>query len=359
MISDVSAGKANAYAKIFAGGIAGYLLNSSVTRCLNEGSIHATAMPSAGNSIMASVYAGGILGAGESSYYNAPILYSGNSVSYCGNSADITAKAGPNNSLAAVGGLVGYTNGYFRMISCFNTGNIDAYADDAGMQALRAGGFVGSAGYGDVHIAYSYNIGHINASGTDVGAAVGYTMNGVRSSYLVAADTSADRMFGKTLSGSAYDTGSVMRTLGEMKERGAYEWPSFSTIWVISPGKNNGLPHFISDMAETYTIFFVSAGGNYVPPMTAEAGDVLTLPVPSKSGAVFKGWYTEPSGAGDKIESLCVVSNITLYAHWEVTETSAPSENWIWLLLLFLIVMTAMFLMYTQEKRKHKHDRLK
>jgi|GEM_PF-3795190 len=357
--SDVYVGKVNAYAKTFAGGIAGYVLNSNITRCINEGSIHAEALPLNGNGVVTSVYAGGILGASESSYYSSPILYSGSSVSYCGNSADITAISGSENSLTEAGGLVGHTNGYFRMISCFNTGEVNASASDTGMKVLCAGGLVGSAGYGDVHIAYSYNAGKVNASGTDVGAAVGHTTNGVRSSYLVALDTSADHLFGETLSGTAYDTGSVKRTMDEMRDRGTYEWPSFNTMWAMASSKNNGLPYFVSDMADMCTVFLITAGGEPIPPMMVERGETLDLPIPVKQGATFKGWYTGPNGTGDRMESVHVTEDMTLYAYWEVSSKSTSSGDWIWLFILFLVIMTAILLMYMQEKRKHRYDQLK
>ena len=44
------------------------------------------------------------------------------------------------------------------------------------------------------------------------------------------------------------------------------------------------------------------------------------LPVPTKEGFIFKGWYTEPDGGGTKITENTIVT-ITedhyIYAHWE------------------------------------------
>lgn len=46
----------------------------------------------------------------------------------------------------------------------------------------------------------------------------------------------------------------------------------------------------------TYTITFVSNGGNEIEPMTVEKGTVLSqteLPVPTKYGAMFLAWNTD------------------------------------------------------------------
>ena len=46
-----------------------------------------------------------------------------------------------------------------------------------------------------------------------------------------------------------------------------------------------------------------------------------TLPIPTKTGYTFLGWYTEPNGQGTKITEDTILSNVnahTLYAHWQI-----------------------------------------
>lgn len=59
---------------------------------------------------------------------------------------------------------------------------------------------------------------------------------------------------------------------------------------------------------------------------TTEQTDTITakytnLPIPTRTGYEFKGWYTDENGVGEKIEigsDIPDVENITLYANWEL-----------------------------------------
>ena len=43
--------------------------------------------------------------------------------------------------------------------------------------------------------------------------------------------------------------------------------------------------------------------------------DEITLPIPSKEGATFKGWYLNPEFTGEAVTT--VSSSCKLYAKWE------------------------------------------
>lgn len=73
--------------------------------------------------------------------------------------------------------------------------------------------------------------------------------------------------------------------------------------------------------ANTYTVTFDPNGGN-VTPTTVDYtydGAVVAMPIPTRDGFGFVGWYTEQTG-GTKWEDVGntnkPTSNITLYAHW-------------------------------------------
>ena len=73
--------------------------------------------------------------------------------------------------------------------------------------------------------------------------------------------------------------------------------------------------------ANTYTVTFDPNSGNGTPTMVDYTydGTVVAMPIPTRDGFGFVGWYTEQTG-GTKWEDVGntnkPTSNITLYAHW-------------------------------------------
>ena len=91
-----------------------------------------------------------------------------------------------------------------------------------------------------------------------------------------------------------------------------------------------GVKSFIANWEETttpvinYTITFNPNGGTVLEnTRTVEEGQPIgTLPMASRDGYIFMGWYTSATG-GSKISSTTTISsNITFYAHWnEIDKT--------------------------------------
>lgn len=72
-----------------------------------------------------------------------------------------------------------------------------------------------------------------------------------------------------------------------------------------------------NDDAVMFTLSFDSMSGSYVSSITVPEGELITsLPVPTREGYVFAGWYTDPSDSGDKVEHIELHADTTLYAHW-------------------------------------------
>lgn len=71
-----------------------------------------------------------------------------------------------------------------------------------------------------------------------------------------------------------------------------------------------------------YTVTFDSQGGSHVSSQTVKEGTTISLPTPTRDGYKFLGWYTEATG-GNKVTSLTVTKNVTLYAHWEKEQGGA------------------------------------
>ncbi len=72
-----------------------------------------------------------------------------------------------------------------------------------------------------------------------------------------------------------------------------------------------------------YTVTFDANGGTVTmtTDTTGTNGKLAALPIPTRDGYTFNGWYTLADG-GEKVdESKIYTANTTLYAHWTKTET--------------------------------------
>lgn len=88
------------------------------------------------------------------------------------------------------------------------------------------------------------------------------------------------------------------------------------------------LMRFCEDIASEYvTVFFnynYNDKGTYKA-VAVKNGKTVTSPVnPTRIGYDFDGWYTEPSGGRKFDFSTAVTSDLTLYAHWTVSDSDGP-----------------------------------
>ncbi len=71
--------------------------------------------------------------------------------------------------------------------------------------------------------------------------------------------------------------------------------------------------------ARSYTVKFVTNGGNAIGDAAATFGEKLTMPeAPTKDGYWFAGWYTTPELKGRYDKNALVRKSFTLYAKWVV-----------------------------------------
>lgn len=71
--------------------------------------------------------------------------------------------------------------------------------------------------------------------------------------------------------------------------------------------------------ARSYTVKFVTNGGNEIGDVAATFGEKLTMPEePKKDGYWFAGWYTTPELTGRYDKNALVRKSFTLYAKWDV-----------------------------------------
>ncbi len=75
---------------------------------------------------------------------------------------------------------------------------------------------------------------------------------------------------------------------------------------------------FVEKLPETYTVTYDSKGGSDVPAASVqEENSIATLPVPTKDGFTFLGWFDNEACEGTAIAApYTPTANITLYAKW-------------------------------------------
>lgn len=61
---------------------------------------------------------------------------------------------------------------------------------------------------------------------------------------------------------------------------------------------------------------FETNGGNQIESVKVKIGDNYTLPVPTRSGYEFDGWYTDEQFSGSAVESIEAKEDATFYAKW-------------------------------------------
>lgn len=76
--------------------------------------------------------------------------------------------------------------------------------------------------------------------------------------------------------------------------------------------------------AQEYTVTFNSNGGSTVSPITGQAWSSFVMPVPTKSGMIFAGWYTDEGLTKLYANPVIPAANLTLYAKW----TDKTSDRW-------------------------------
>ena len=103
---------------------------------------------------------------------------------------------------------------------------------------------------------------------------------------------------------------------------GWYKDAAFNNPWVNGTAVNSDITLYAkwtpNAPVSDYTVTFNPNGGNVSPTSrTQAAGTSMTLPIPTRDGYTFDGWFSTASG-GTKYDNPYTVtaSNITMYAHW-------------------------------------------
>lgn len=79
--------------------------------------------------------------------------------------------------------------------------------------------------------------------------------------------------------------------------------------------------------AQDFTVTFNSNGGSAVSPITGQAWSSFVMPIPTKSGMSFAGWYTDAGLTKLYTNPVIPAANLTLYAKWTETSTDRWAED--------------------------------
>jgi uncharacterized repeat protein (TIGR02543 family)/LPXTG-motif cell wall-anchored protein len=76
---------------------------------------------------------------------------------------------------------------------------------------------------------------------------------------------------------------------------------------------------YVAEATPQYTVTFNSNGGSVVNPSLVYEGSTLTIPVPTRTGYTFSGWYLDASLSLAFASNTPITEAITLYAKWTQT----------------------------------------
>lgn len=82
-------------------------------------------------------------------------------------------------------------------------------------------------------------------------------------------------------------------------------------------------------LAETYTITFDATGGNIIENTrnVAKGEKICTLPLPTKQGYAFAGWFTSQNDGNQITENTVINEDATYYAHWIKEKVAEMNGN--------------------------------
>ena len=76
---------------------------------------------------------------------------------------------------------------------------------------------------------------------------------------------------------------------------------------------------------------FATDGGSFIKAVEAPAGTEIdvTKYVPTKSGYIFDGWYSDPRTKQNQVKNVVLTENIVVYAKWIDDGTPKNNENYV------------------------------
>lgn len=293
----------NDLATLYVGGIAGTSTNSLITNCANSVSISYQYGTPSGNAVSTvwgqALRAGGIIG------YASNISSTTTYIEKCANYGKILGVA--NSATMHIGGIVGQAWYSVNVKNCYNAADLSARTDYTG---ALVGGVVGEASsMSDPGCSFinCYNIGILSAEsgdGPDQPGGVGGLIsnnksNSISNCYYLSNENLAIGVSAnwKNIYTPILSTRAVSRS--DMRNQSTYSGFEFNSVWVMG---DSSYPYPILKWMEDsttnptltrYRVTFDANGGytNSVA-MTVVVGKTYgELPIPTRTGYTFDGWY--------------------------------------------------------------------
>ncbi len=114
-------------------------------------------------------------------------------------------------------------------------------------------------------------------------------------------------------------------------ERFSHAFSGFISAEGWKQSTESGSSFFIDDiyikLSDTYTVHFVTGFDDVIlPDATVQGGALSSVPIPTKEGAEFIGWYTDPEFTTE-FDYTNINSDMTVYAKWNVVCTVSFNSN--------------------------------
>jgi uncharacterized repeat protein (TIGR02543 family) len=103
-----------------------------------------------------------------------------------------------------------------------------------------------------------------------------------------------------------------------------------TALWglMVRFGTSSVLPQDVSESVP-FSVTFDSQGGSSVAGRSAVPGSAVgALPVPTRAGHAFDGWFTAPTGGTQVTAATMVTAHVTWYAHWTAVTHTVAFKGW-------------------------------
>ncbi len=109
---------------------------------------------------------------------------------------------------------------------------------------------------------------------------------------------------------------------------------------------------FVEDQPQTkeYTVTFETNGGSKIEAVKVEEGKELLLPVPTKAGFNFNGWYLDANFEEELGPNYIVKSDLTIYAKWDQKEANIKT-------LVSSVSNRSDFVLFGENKKEKENKR--
>jgi hypothetical protein len=112
-------------------------------------------------------------------------------------------------------------------------------------------------------------------------------------------------------------------TLGNQVFNGAASFSMHILCGTLAAFEASDWAQYVSEFIEEGCISFELNGGVVSVELPIYIASSYTLPTPTREGYIFRGWYNNPQGIGNRLSTLPAGYEGTIYAYWTKEPTDA------------------------------------